>query len=1427
VSKHLVEVGLSVIHGKGDEDAFDSQAKLMVAEALRPVNVKDLRVCGALLLATADWCKFPASISKNICHQLRETLGYEVHLFGASMAGFYCSTEPDPFVVNGLLLLLICSNDLWITVGHLAEPYSGSPSERRERLKGMADELVEKAGVKLGASADKSLFGFLPGIITDSRYGRSYFDNELHQEILEAFNYRYQLVGAAAADGVDPNAGYQFANDVCLRSGVALALIESDINTAAMMTHGLKPYKGVRVSVDGVEGGAESGYKITLLDGHPAAQRLHELRGEGMTTLENPVFGLPCGPDFNIIWPHKKSDEGGESIRLARRVARGDRLYVLNGAPKDMLAAAAKALEGMLERSGAKVGDLSLIVGFSCVGRVRNYAAQGHDWRNIINQLREDYLGVPLVWALSTGEFGVDEWQRARANNMSISVTCLTNNYSRRARIRKLQDTLLNAASRLNTCDSPRSVMEVALTEVVKTGGTGGQICIVDNRLHRIVGKDFGFALQARHSSHDWPKVTELTDRPAPAKLGGHFPAYLKEWALPVTPDINKRIESSTAPVGEHGDGSREDLLTLIVRTLHAVNVTDSEDPRFHCNKHAVAAGNLKRQIAIPLVGSQGRAIATLQVSFPDQQSVDRESLVLWISYAQKVAAALERASEAQERDVQSKITKLADAIKSSPQTLSLYGWCEEFMRKVVELLGADGGHIRLQEPSDPDKHFLATTVGLLANILPLTRKVISEGDGSYNRHLLNSDGWISNLKEETRSYLKNVKAVDDTEPYAAALERELNKIEALAVIPIYDQGIVIGSFDVYSKRQYFFNERRERIARAAAMQAGDILRVKAGDNERLRAELDREFNDRERDWILDSLTVATEGRAEERLYVLLERLCHKVKANVGAVFVWYEEAQKLILRKSFGWHKPLDGTAFYERDEGWTGRVAFSKEDVIIMSPTSTKNDPGTKKYYDSMVPPEHRVAPASSHARIGLRLTAGKSLIGFVMLSYYWDNAQYLIHNDKNITNFLKAVRNLITLAVEAVDQEAKKKQMVNLAETRSEIAKRLINTAGSDEGWQSVLDTIREGFSVERVTFYHVRPDKHYQVGWSSQATPCASRVEPAEPREPMGALTDIVLRGKQVSINSPSDKKFVGWPNRTGIKSVFAIPVIGARGDVRGVLEFVNRTATPDHPFEFFDVMEKSMAWNVATPLAAALERHEYDKAVSELSSKLVTAAKIGARGLMGAIVMHQVMGAFARMRGVLDWLKLNPDSSTAEREIQLNRIEVAYSQAVQTIRQTANRGLPGLQRVNLRNLIQQTLRVMEPELPVSGVRKYVDNKLNVFVEVDLWAMVGALVNIISNALDAMNGSGDLTISTELSADKGNAVIRIYNTGPRLGEDQIRHIFQPGVSTKSSDEHLGLGLPLAKQAVENAGGTLIMSSPERGGVEVVVELPVSDV
>jgi len=54
--------------------------------------------------------------------------------------------------------------------------------------------LERKAGARLGASADRFLLAFLPGVISDQRGLPAYYDNELHKEIVRAFGYRYRIV---------------------------------------------------------------------------------------------------------------------------------------------------------------------------------------------------------------------------------------------------------------------------------------------------------------------------------------------------------------------------------------------------------------------------------------------------------------------------------------------------------------------------------------------------------------------------------------------------------------------------------------------------------------------------------------------------------------------------------------------------------------------------------------------------------------------------------------------------------------------------------------------------------------------------------------------------------------------------------------------------------------------------------------------------------------------------------------------------------------------------------------------------------------------------------------------------------------------------------------------------------------------------------
>src|ERR1044072_6045270 len=611
MSKRLVQIGLSTFHGFGIEDSYNMAAKELTRKALSSVNLKDVQLRCALLLATSDWCQPTNSVSAQIRLHLKKNLGYDVPLIGGSMAGFYCSTDPQPIVKQGLLLLAICSNDIWATIGHTKEPYVGSAEDRNKSLAKMARDLEETAQTRLGASADRFLFGFLPGVISDNGYP-AYFDNELHQEILAAFNFGYPLVGASAANGITPNIGYQFADDECLKSGFAVALIESDLATEAMMGHGFAPSTNVRVSVDALADGAESGYVVTHLDGKTANETMEKLLKEETAKIGRTIFGLPCGEDFNIIWPHKTaSEESGKVLRLKRKVSRGDQLYILNASADEMLKSVDATLKGVLARTGARVEELAFILGFSCAGRLEYYDSQNADWLNAINQVRESYLGIPLIWALSAGEYGLDQWRRLRSNNMSISLTCVMNTYSRRAKTRVLQGELLNAANSVAISDSPMKVMKAALGGAIAAGACGGQICLVDPEIGRIVGAEYGHADQSPRAGHDWSAIALETDRPAPSSVGGKFPSYLRDWAMPVVSDTPLHLVfSSSSP--NPSDKGYEDILTLIVRTQQAIFIPDSTDPKFHCEQAAIRAGKIKCQLAIPLIGSRGKAIATL-----------------------------------------------------------------------------------------------------------------------------------------------------------------------------------------------------------------------------------------------------------------------------------------------------------------------------------------------------------------------------------------------------------------------------------------------------------------------------------------------------------------------------------------------------------------------------------------------------------------------------------------------------------------------------------------------------------------------------------------------------------------------------------------------------------------------------------------------
>jgi anti-sigma regulatory factor (Ser/Thr protein kinase) len=87
----------------------------------------------------------------------------------------------------------------------------------------------------------------------------------------------------------------------------------------------------------------------------------------------------------------------------------------------------------------------------------------------------------------------------------------------------------------------------------------------------------------------------------------------------------------------------------------------------------------------------------------------------------------------------------------------------------------------------------------------------------------------------------------------------------------------------------------------------------------------------------------------------------------------------------------------------------------------------------------------------------------------------------------------------------------------------------------------------------------------------------------------------------------------------------------------------------------------------------------------------------------------------------------------------------------------------------------------------------------------------LENIFKNAIDAMNGSGQIKLEMQHNTD--NVVIDITDTGTGIPKTQFKTIFKPGFSTKSKG--WGLGLSLSQRIIENYHhGKIFVRSSEPG-------------
>jgi len=101
-----------------------------------------------------------------------------------------------------------------------------------------------------------------------------------------------------------------------------------------------------------------------------------------------------------------------------------------------------------------------------------------------------------------------------------------------------------------------------------------------------------------------------------------------------------------------------------------------------------------------------------------------------------------------------------------------------------------------------------------------------------------------------------------------------------------------------------------------------------------------------------------------------------------------------------------------------------------------------------------------------------------------------------------------------------------------------------------------------------------------------------------------------------------------------------------------------------------------------------------------------------------------------------------------------------------------------------------------------------------VRCDLHRLEQVLINLASNALDAMKDCDTRTLRFSAEPRDGRVWMRVIDTGPPVPDEVLQHLFEPFFSTKAAGEGLGLGLVISSSIAREFGGTLQVAKAESG-------------
>lgn len=230
---------------------------------------------------------------------------------------------------------------------------------------------------------------------------------------------------------------------------------------------------------------------------------------------------------------------------------------------------------------------------------------------------------------------------------------------------------------------------------------------------------------------------------------------------------------------------------------------------------------------------------------------------------------------------------------------------------------------------------------------------------------------------------------------------------------------------------------------------------------------------------------------------------------------------------------------------------------------------------------------------------------------------------------------------------------------------------------------------------------------------------------------------------------------------------------------------------------------------------------------EMEAQMRQAEKLAALGLVIGGIAHEIRNPLGVSSGAAQLLRRGLNSPKLMREC-VDKVIGGIDRAANIVDSLLRFARPGhiqeTTQVNVLEMLHNALLLVSGEaapgtrvhwdtarLPATAHAQGVQNLLEL-----------VMINLLTNAFQAMPKGGDLTITVQLDKE---ILISIHNTGPGIPEEQLSKVFDPFFSMRNDSRRAGLGLFVSHSIVQQHGGSIAVCTSATEGTTFSVRLPLS--